>query len=53
MLDEGVYTSVSEIGEAEGIDKGYLLGRWAGLDWQANWQPQDRAQALATPARLN
>ena len=24
MLDEGVYTSVSEIGEAEGIDKGYV-----------------------------
>jgi hypothetical protein len=24
MLDEGIYTSVSEIGEAEGIDKGYV-----------------------------
>ena len=24
MLDEGVYTSVSGIGEAEGIDKGYV-----------------------------
>jgi hypothetical protein len=24
MLDQGVYTSVSEIGEAEGIDKGYV-----------------------------
>ena len=24
MLDERIYTSVSEIGEAEGIDKGYV-----------------------------
>jgi hypothetical protein len=24
MLDEGVYTSVSGIGETEGIDKGYV-----------------------------
>ena len=24
MLDEGVHTTVSEIGEAEGIDKGYV-----------------------------
>jgi hypothetical protein len=24
MLDEGIYTSVSEIGQAEGIDKGYV-----------------------------
>jgi hypothetical protein len=24
MLDEGVYATVSEIGEAEGIDKGYV-----------------------------
>jgi uncharacterized membrane protein len=31
----------------------YLLARWAGLDLQVNRQPPDRAQALATPARLN
>jgi hypothetical protein len=24
MLDEGVFTTVREIGEAEGIDKGYV-----------------------------
>jgi hypothetical protein len=24
LLDEGTYTSVSEIGEAEGVDKGYV-----------------------------
>jgi hypothetical protein len=24
MMDEGVYATVSEIGEAEGIDKGYV-----------------------------